>query len=165
MSRNIFSATLIVAALFSTMTVDAQTLGRVESTESSAPDYYYFVQPGERTIQIHVIGSVKNSGLFEVGSETTLGQILAISGGPMMGPRSSRNKRKVQVRVLRASGLVYAVDLEDDETPYVDFAGLQEGDIVRVDVVEKTTFGWRDGLQIVTAAVSIALIYDRIQNN
>ena len=164
MSRNIFAGALILLAFLGTVESDAQTLGRVESTESSAPDYYYFVQPGERTIQLHIIGSVSNPGLYEVGSETTLGQVLAIAGGPVMNPRPARNKRKVEVRVIRSSGQVYFADLEDENTRYVDFSGMQEGDIVRVDVVEKTAFGWRDGLQIVTAAASIALIYDRIQN-
>lgn len=156
---------LVFVALSGAIEVNAQSLGRVESTESNSSDYYFYVQPGERTIQVNLIGAVRSPGLYEVGTNVTLGQILALSGGPMMNPRQKRNRRATEVRVIRDGRVTYNVNIEDSETPYVDFEGLQEGDIVRVDVVERTPFGWRDGLQIVTAAASFVLIVDRIRNN
>ncbi len=164
MSKKVILGMFVLASLVGTVEVSAQTLGRVESTNSTAPDYYFFVQPGERTIQVYLIGALGNPGLYEVGSETTLGQVLAIAGGPSMTTLQARNKRKTEIRVIRSSGEAYFANLDDSLTPYVDFPGLREGDIVRVDVIESTKFGWRDGLQIVTAAASLALIYDRIQN-
>lgn len=161
------SAVVILAllALVGTVDVKAQSLGRVESTESNSSDYYYYVQPGERTIQVNLIGAVRSPGLYEIGTNVTLGQILALAGGPTMNARQKRNKRTTEVRVIRDGRITYNVNIEEAETPYVDFGGLQEGDIVRVDVLESTPFGWRDGLQIVTATASLVLIVDRIRNN
>ena len=139
-------------------------VGSVESTESNSGDYYFYVQPGERTIQVNMIGAVRSPGLYEIGTDVSLGQLLALSGGPIINSRQKRNKRDTQIRVIRGGAVTYNVNIEESETPYVNFSGLQEGDIVRVDVVERTPFGWRDGLQILTAAASFVLIVDRVQN-
>jgi hypothetical protein len=39
---------------------------------------------------------------------------------------------------------------------------LQTGDIVRVEVVDRERFSWRDGLQIFTAGAAIALTIERL---
>ncbi len=164
MFNRVVFATVALFTVVGSVQLHAQTLGRVESTESNSGDYYFYVQPGERTIQVNMIGAVRSPGLYEIGTDVSLGQLLALSGGPIINSRQKRNKRDTQIRVIRGGAVTYNVNIEESETPYVNFSGLQEGDIVRVDVVERTPFGWRDGLQILTAAASFVLIVDRVQN-
>lgn len=146
----------------------AQVVGRYEQTESNAGQYYYYVRPGSRTIQVNVIGAVGAPGLYEVSDDTSLGQLLALTGGPEMGPRQTRTRRTISIRLFRnSSGAVepvYASAIAEDSMYTPDYPALVEGDVLRVDVVERTRFNWRDALQIVTAAASAYLVFDRARN-
>lgn len=146
----------------------AQSVGRYEQTESNAGPYYYYVVPGSRTIQVSVIGAVQSPGLYEVNDGTSLGQLIALTGGPQMGARAQRTRRNVTVRLFRPNGPaaepIYDSVVEEGSIYTTEYPPLREGDILRVDVVERARFNWRDALQIVTAAASTYLIVDRARN-
>ncbi|MCB0719703.1 MAG: SLBB domain-containing protein [Bacteroidetes bacterium] len=163
----VYGAVVVILAVLvlPSQSASAQMIGRVEQTESNAPDYFYYVQPGTRTIQVHMIGSVMSPGLYEVNDGTTLGQLIALSGGPQLGARQRRNKREVSIRLYRPSTdsavPLFESELEDGALYTNSYPALQEGDVVRVDVIERTGFSWRDALQIVTATASAYIIFDR----
>jgi hypothetical protein len=154
-----------VVGLVPVHSASAQVIGRVEATESNAPDYYFYVHQGARTIQLHVLGSVTSPGLYEVNDGTSLGQLLALAGGPVLGVRQKRNRRRVDIRVFRPSTNsavpLFETELEEGSMYTNSYPALLEGDVIRVDVIERTGFGWRDALSIVTAAASAYIIFDR----
>jgi hypothetical protein len=155
---------LIISASFAGVTA-AQVVGRFEQTESNAVPWYYYVSPGSRTIQIEVMGAVQAPGLYELNDDTSLNQLLALTGGPTMGPRAARMSRTVTLSLFRpASGSVtpvYESEILDGSLYAQNYPPLREGDVLRVDVVERTRFNWRDALQIITAAASAYLVFDR----
>ena len=154
----IISVSLVGAA-------DAQVVGRFEQTQSNAVPWYYYVSPGSRTIQVEVMGAVQAPGLYELNDDTSLNQLLALTGGPTMGPRATRMRRTVTLSLFRpASGSVtpvYESQILDGSLYAQDYPPLREGDVLRVDVVERTRFNWRDALQIITAGASAYLVFDR----
>ena len=159
---------LIVLAFFALAEVaTAQVVGRYEQTESNATPYYYYVRPGSRTIQVNVIGAVSAPGLYEVNDDTSLGQLLALTGGPQMGTRQRRTSRTITIKLFRPAASaepVYDSVVEDGAIYSTDYPPMFEGDVLRVDVIEKTRFNWRDALQIITAGASAYLVFDRARN-
>jgi hypothetical protein len=55
----------------------AQDYGKVEATETNIQSYFYFSEPGEGTIEVKVMGTVQNPGLYRLGVGTDLGQLMA----------------------------------------------------------------------------------------
>ncbi|MCH8960503.1 MAG: SLBB domain-containing protein, partial [Bacteroidetes bacterium] len=70
-------------AFTATLPVQAQTFGRVGTMIAEGSSYHVFAKPGEATVQIQVLGNVKFPGIYEVGVGTDLGQLLALTGGPV----------------------------------------------------------------------------------
>jgi protein involved in polysaccharide export with SLBB domain len=172
MKTAVFGYTIVLLALAVSPLVEgaqAQSIGRVEETESNAPDYYYHVQTGSRTIQVHVFGAVRNSGLYEVNQGTSLAELLALSGGPQLDVRERRTRRKISVKLFRptngSNAPIYESEL-DDASLYTDSSTiLQESDVVRVEVVNRSLFSWRDALQIVATAATVFLVLDQTNRN
>ncbi len=167
--RVAFLVAVIIGGGVSTQFAEAQVIGRVESIESNAPDYYFHVNSGASTIQLHVMGSVTSPGLYEVNDGTTLGQLIALAGGPVLGTRLRRNKRQVDIRLFRpstgSSVPLFETELEEGSMYTNSYPALMEGDVLRVDVIERAGFGWRDALSIVTAAASAYIIFDRVNSS
>ncbi len=167
-----FVLSLVVVAAAAGLFLDsaaAQVVGRFEQTESNATPYYYHVSPGSRTIQVTALGAVIAPGLYEVNDDTSLGQLLALTGGPQMGPRPRRTTRTVTVKLFRPNegsmAPIYDSVIEEGSIYTTEYPQIAEGDILRVDVVERERFNWRDALQIITAAASAYLVFERAGNN
>lgn len=155
---------LVASATFAGV-ASAQVVGRYEQTQSNAVPWYYYVTPGSRTIQVEVLGAVQAPGLYELNDDTSLNQLLALTGGPTMGPRATRTRRTVTLYLFRPSSgsmePIYESDILEGSLYSPDYPPLREGDVLRVDVVERTRFNWRDALQIITAGASAYLVFDR----
>ena len=82
-----------------------------------------------------------------------------------MGPRATRTRRTVTISLFRpTSGSIepiYESEILDGSLYSQDYPALREGDVFRVDVVERTRFNWRDALQIITAGASAYLVFER----
>lgn len=134
--------------------------------QTQGTSYHVFARPGQNTVQVMVLGSGVQPGLYELGEGTDLSQLVALGGfGP--GARQSNNRRSITIELYRdnAAGQrerVYVSDFDDFLQRRTDYPVLQMGDVVRVEIVERERFSWRDALQVVTAAASLTLAIERI---
>jgi hypothetical protein len=113
-----------------------------------------------------MVGSGIQTGLYELGEGTDLEQLVALAGfNP--GPSQARNRRSITIQLYRQNDqeqrqLVHESSLQALVTAENPAPVLQLGDVVRVEVVNRERFSWRDGLRIVTAAASLALVIERL---
>jgi len=134
--------------------------------QSEGTSYHVFARPGQNTVQVLVLGSGIQAGLYEIGEGTDVAQLVALSGyGP--GVRRARDDRTVTIQLYRYNAnrqreLVYDTSLNELVVERGIYPTLQTGDILRVEVVDRERFSWRDGLQIFTAGAAIALTIERL---
>lgn len=133
---------------------------------SDGTSYHLYARPGQNTVQVLVLGSGIQAGLYEIGEGTDLAQLVALSGYAP-GVRRARDDRTVTIQLYRdnAGGQrerVYNSTLNDLVAEQESYPTLQTGDILRVEVVDRERFSWRDGLQIFTAGAAIALTIERL---
>lgn len=157
---------LITLSVFCAGTALAQGLGRVEETTSNIPSYFYYVLPGAPTVQVDVLGTVRAPGLYELTEGTDVGQLLALSGGPVLMVRQRASSREVTIKLFRpaANGgapiyeAVFEQAVGDPETSPV----LRDGDVLTVEVTERARFTWRDISSIVGTIGVLALALERL---
>jgi len=132
----------------------AQTpTGTPGGREGGGTAYYTFARPGQNTIEVLVLGGGQ-SGIYRIGENIDLGQLMALAGGGGRGGRRTkitvhhfRNEAGKRTKILKE-------DLDDfAERP--QYPLLQDGDVVRIETSRK--IGWRDGLRIATTALSLTL--------
>ena len=157
----------LLAALLHTTPVFAQAeFGRVENLNTNANTYYFFVRPATATIQVYVLGSVRAPGIYEVSEGTTLGSLVALSGGPLSQSRLESREVKSTLRVFRTQGgtrtLIFEKPVENAFDEGNAVPTLLHGDIVVVEVIERQRFTWRDITQLVTTAGVMALAIERL---
>ena len=134
--------------------------------QSEGTSYHIFARPGQNTVQVMVLGSGIQTGLYEIGEGTDLAQLVVLSGYSP-GVRRARDDRIVMVQLFRddASGerqRIYDATLGELVSEETSYPTLQAGDILRVEIVDRERFSWRDGLQIFTGAAAIALTIERL---
>lgn len=146
--------------------VAAQEIGRVEQVESNTQPYYFFLRPGEATTQLYVWGNVRAPGLYEVGSETRLDQVLSLAGGPLVTAIQAPGSQTVTVRIYRAESgsraLAYEAELEQMVQEPSAYPVLQDGDLVYVETKNRQGFSLRDALTILGSAAAILVAVDRV---
>lgn len=146
--------------------IDTQAQDLTGGLESEGTSYHVFARPGQNTVQVMVLGSGIQTGLYEIGEGTDLAQLVALSRY-QPGVRRARDERTVTIRLYRddARGqrrLVYDSSLDRLVAAQTSYPTLQAGDILRVEIVDRERFSWRDGLQIFTAAAAVALTIERL---
>lgn len=152
--------------LYLVSVVQAQTVGRVEMMDTNINSYYYFVRPGSATIQIYVLGTVRSPGVYEINQSTDLRQLLALTGGPVLATQDrSASRRTVSLQLFRpnAAGqeLLYEASLEDALAAPGDFPSLLDGDILMVQVFERSRPNLRNVLTFSNALLLFALTIER----
>lgn len=124
---------LALVALWA-LPASAQVVGRVEGRQATPGGYFVNARAGEPTTRVYVWGTVRNPGVYEVGSGFDVQSVLSLSGLPVQSDRQPGDP-EVYVRVYRpGSGgeAVYAAPighfvLHPDEHP-----ALREGDVLTV---------------------------------
>lgn len=162
--------TLILAALLVLLAAPAafgQRFNRVEETKSNVGAYFYHVVPGAATVQVYVMGTIQSPGLYEVSDGTHLGQLLALAGGPTLGPQSRATDRDVTVRLFRPGGgygerPLYEARLDEALARPEAYPTLRDGDVMTVEITEKDRFGWRDMFTVVGAVSALALAVESV---
>jgi hypothetical protein len=168
----LFLARRIVAACFGLLVLpglgaaDTRAQDLTGGLQSEGTSYHVFTRPGQNTIQVMVLGSGIQAGLYEIGEGTDLAQLVALSSYEP-GVRRARDERVVTIQLYRDNArgqrrLAYDSSLDRLVATQTSYPTLQAGDIVRVEVVDRERFSWRDGLQIFTAAAAIALTLERL---
>jgi hypothetical protein len=126
--------------------------GGTGGMQTGGTAYYTFARPGQNTIEVLVLGGGR-SGVYEIGENINLGKLMALSGG---GGGGSRTKVKVHhFRLENGKRNKILEENLDDLTDRPQYPPLRDGDVVRIET--KQTIGWRDGLRIVSTALSLTL--------
>ncbi len=124
----------------------------VGGREAGGTAYYTFARPGQNTIEVLVLGG--QAGIYQIGENINLGQLVALAGG---GGRGGR-RTKVRIYLFRIENGERRKVLEEGIGDFVErsqYPSLQEGDVVRIETRQK--FTWREILQVSTTALSLAI--------
>ena len=140
----------------------AQVLRPNDVRVSTAPGYFTYFLPGERTTQATVIGTVRAPGLYLVSAGTDLGELLGLAGGPYAGPVSNEVERTTTVRLYRAGTggtreVVYEQSGEDFARDATAYPVVLDGDMVEVTTVERRLHTLRDTFTIIGGVASIVV--------
>jgi hypothetical protein len=163
-------ATLLAVFFFSCAAVgDATAQNLTGGIQAQGTSYHVFARPGQNTILVTMVGSGIQTGLYELGEGTDLEQLVALAGFDP-GARQARNRRSIIIQLYREDAqeqrqLVHESSLQALVAAENPAPVLQLGDVVRVEVINRERFSWRDGLRIVTAAASLALIIERLSRS
>ncbi|NNE33801.1 MAG: hypothetical protein HKN13_01095 [Rhodothermales bacterium] len=145
----------------------AQEASRYGEYEAVGASYHKFVLPGEASITVMVLGPTLDTGLYEVGRSTDMGQLLALSGASP-GESAAGDVRKITLRLLRSSGgerrVVYESSYEDFLMLTGSYPALEDDDVLVLNSKTKSKFGWRDGISIITASAALILTIDRLSS-
>jgi hypothetical protein len=121
--------------------------------EAGGTAYYTFARPGQNTIEVLVLGGGQ-SGIYEIGENINLGQLMALAGG---GGRGGCHT-KVRIHPSRLENGRRSKVLEEemgDFTERPQYPSLQDGDVVRIENQER--FNFRDWLQISTSILFLTI--------
>src|SRR5690606_1921451 len=77
----------------------AQEILSPGDVQSSGTAYRLFTHAGEPTIEVMVLGSDGADGIYGVGVDTELDQLLALAGGAALGSRPRSTRRSVTIRL------------------------------------------------------------------
>lgn len=160
---------LLVAIAFVVVVPAGQPAAQVlvpnpSNVEAQGTAFRYYTVPGALNIRVLLVGP-SGTGIYTVAEETTLTELLALSGGAEGAVETQDSRRDVTVRLLRGQGegirtVVYEapleqVLLESDVQPQI-----LTGDIVEVQVSVRPSRrqALRDGLQIASTAGTIVLL-------
>lgn len=162
---------LCLGVLGANTTAQAQDFGEVEETNSNVTSYFFFVEPGEAVIEVKVMGTVRQPGLYRVNPGIDLGTLLALSGGPVLDVRDRNRDRETTIRLFRPQGggeqaLIFEDDFEGGiATRSASYPVLQDGDVMTVEVVQDRTFEWRDAVSILSAAATVVFAIGQFAGN
>lgn len=155
---------LLTATVGFARAAGAQGFARIQETRTNTA-YFFHAVPGEATVQVSVLGAVRVPGIYVVGAGTRLDELFAMTGGPQQR-ESPEISSKVDVKLFREDGekrqLVYQDLLESMLTEPGRYPALAEGDVLIVDQNLRRKFGWREGLSVLTAVGTFALVVDRL---
>lgn len=155
---------LILAVAAAALPARAQVLRpsdeRAQAT--TAPGYFTYLLPGERSSQVVVLGTVRAPGLYVVSAGTDLGELIGLAGGALADARSDEVDRTVTIRLFRtaASGTREVVYERTDDAFARDADGypvVLDGDMVEVTTFARRRRTYRDTLTIV-GGISTAVI-------
>lgn len=141
MSRTICSFVLVfllVAVVGNT--VKGQEFRSFDDVNASGTSYNIFAKEGEATVEILVLGSLAGSGIYVVGADVELDELMALMGGTLFA-EASDTETTVTVRLFREKAgkreLIYESKMEDMLTSPGLYPSLQDEDLVTVESVTK----------------------------
>lgn len=118
---------LCLLGLVATSPAAGQTFGRIADTQAQVPGFFYFARTGEPVVAVTAVGLVP-SGRYYLGVGATVGDFLALAGGPTAEPMGE----DLTVRLYRAGETVYETGLRGVFGPGANPPVLQDGDVIDV---------------------------------
>lgn len=155
---------LLVVFAAATWTSNAQVIDFERSRYSPAA-YYNYSEQGDVTILVNVWGTVRNPGMYEVPTGTTMSALFSLAGGPRVDPRDTRTRRTVTARLIREGNIMLETVMENEILSLDSDPVLAEGDMITSETVLKRGLSWRDIFPVVAAVASVALAVERISSN
>ena len=159
----------LLAAATLAPAASAQTLRPTDVRVSTAPGYFTYFLPGERTTQATVLGTVRSPGLYLVSAGTDLGELLGLAGGPYAGPVSNEVERTTTIRLYRAAEggtreVIYERSQEAFARDATSYPVVIDGDTVEVTTVERRLRTFRDTLTVVGGVATVIILALQIVN-
>jgi len=158
---------IVAVLIFSTGTAISQD-SQFDRSRLNTAAFYNYSEVGDVTINIHVWGSVRFPGYYEVARGTKLSELVSLAGGPMFAERSRRSQRTISVRLHRNEGagrsIVYLASMQNEVVVTENDPELQDDDVLSFATVVRSGFSWRDIFPIVSMAATLTLLYDRAAN-
>lgn len=162
---------LLAVLLAAAAPASAQVLRPTDerATATTAPGYFTYLLPGERSTQVVVLGTVRAPGLYVVSEGTDLGELLGLAGGPNAGAVSNEVERTTTIRLFRATtgGTREVIYERTDEAFARDadgFPTLLDGDTVEVTTVERRLRTYRDTLTLIGGVATVVIAVIQIVN-
>jgi len=147
----------------------SQAIGQITELDRSRLNtaaYYNYTEQGDVTMQVHVWGSVRYPGLYEIPRNSTLTELISLSGGPLFGERASRSTRNLDLRLHRYEGverqIIFQTRMKNEIVVRDEDPILLDGDVITMEAVFRQGFRWRDLFPIVSMVGTIVLILDRV---
>lgn len=159
-------AALVLIALSSTSSAQ-QPIGSVYNPQidivQQGAAFLAFIEPGAPTIDVSVVNIGGSSALFRVGEETTLTQVLALSGSVAGTQENERFVIRSTVSVLRDDGrggrtVIYSAAPDQLFREPGRHPQLQTGDVVEIDNTYErlpTRLTLREGIQLAASVLSL----------
>ena len=154
---------LLVCLLIAGLAGQAAHAQPVPTLQSGA--YYRHANTSDVTIEVKVWGAVQNPGLYEVRQGLTLSSVLSLAGGPQALGQVPGTSSSFTVRLFRRQGegpyrLFTETSMDKELLPLTQDPVLMSGDMLMTEERTRQRFGWRDGISILTALGTIALLFD-----
>ncbi|HEX8386518.1 MAG TPA: SLBB domain-containing protein [Rubricoccaceae bacterium] len=161
--------TALVLAVAALAPARAQELRPTDERVSTAPGYFTYFLPGERTSQVSVLGTVRAPGFYLVSAGTDLSELLALAGGPNLEATSPDFERTVTIRLYRATNglsreLLYERTAEAFTRDAEGYPIVVDGDMLEVTTFERARWGWRDSLTVAGGAATVVIAVIQIVN-
>ena len=128
------------------------------------PGFYVHTEPGNEPFAVTAAGAFAAPGRYILDPGSSVGDLVALAGGVgVLGARDARTEVTATVRVFRDATLTFETPLE--ELYARETLALQPGDVVDLEVTfrQRTAF-WRDALTILTTALGVAILVERLAN-
>ena len=130
--------------------------------QTQGTSYFTFSRPGQNTIQVLMLGDVGKPGVYEVGEDTDLGRLLALSGGSKQpgGQGGSRlqGEGDTSIRLYRNGEEGRRLILQEEMDDFVErsaYPDLQAGDVIRIE--SKEGFPWFGAVQFLASISTLTL--------
>jgi len=161
-------AALVCAFVLSaTPDAHAQFVANPAEVVAGGTSYRTFYRPGEDLIRVQVLGDI-GSGIYVIGANTTLVELLSLAGGTPLGDRGAEVEQNVTIRVLREDGgqrtIIYEADSDQLLSRPDQYPTLTNGDLVTVQTQLRRRYNLRETLQIVSSVASLALLALRLSD-
>ncbi len=143
----------------------AQEIRPTAERQATAPGYFVYVLPGERSTQISVIGTVRAPGFYTISDGLDLGEALALAGGPAIGVQTTDFEQTITIRLFRGQAtrdLIYEATLDEFVRDATAYPRMVDGDVIEVSTVNRRLRTYRDTLTVVGAAASVVLAITQV---
>lgn len=142
--------------------------GSTSEQVAAGTSYHAFYEPGETVIRLFVMGEGINSGLYAIGAQTTLNELLALSGAGIGVSSSFEIDRSTTMRLLRRQGEGYDVIYEAPLNQALREPGrhpdLQENDLLELEQELERRFTVRDLFTYASGISSLTLLIFRLSD-
>ena len=137
---------------------------RLDQLESVGAAHYVFAKKGQATNKLLVLGNVGSPGVYQVGVDIDLDELLALSGGMEV-----TEEAKITVRLYReGSGrrnLIYEAQIDRVLAEPGLYPPLRDGDVLTVESKERNRVTLQTWLSILTGVSTVALLINTFTSN
>ena len=126
--------------------------------------YRTFYTPGELTMQVFIISSTGSTGIYEIGRDTRLMELITLAGfaPPVRNDRTVIRNTLSVIRPHSGNEPIYKARLEDFVMEPERHPPLEEGDVILIESVQKARFTWREVVSVVSGVSSVLLLAGRL---